>query len=59
MDALAASFAARADEIDAQFGIPGSRVFYLSIPPTLVSTCVDHLKAAAAAITASPVMEDR
>ncbi len=37
---------AKIDEVDAQFGIPGSRVFYLSIPPTLVSTCVDHLKTA-------------
>src|SRR5262245_50543652 len=36
---------AKLDEVDAQFGIPGSRVFYLSIPPTLVSMCVDHLKA--------------
>jgi glucose-6-phosphate 1-dehydrogenase len=34
----------RLDEIDAQFGIPGSRIFYLSIPPGLVATCVEHLK---------------
>ena len=37
---------ARLDAIDQQFGIPGSRVFYLSIPPSLVSMCVDHLKGA-------------
>jgi glucose-6-phosphate 1-dehydrogenase len=37
---------AKLDSIDQQFGIPGSRIFYLSIPPTLVATCVDHLKSA-------------
>src|SRR6185503_14931100 len=37
---------AKLDEVDSQFGIPGSRVFYLSVPPTLVSMCVDHLKTA-------------
>ena len=26
----------RLDEIDIQFGVPGSRIFYLSIPPTAV-----------------------
>lgn len=36
----------RLDEIDAQFGIPGNRVFYLAIPPTLIETCVCQLKAA-------------
>jgi glucose-6-phosphate 1-dehydrogenase len=30
--------------LDAQFGIPGNRVFYLSIPPQLVKMCVEHLK---------------
>ena len=30
--------------LDEQFGIPGSRVFYLSIPPQLVDMCVGHLK---------------
>jgi glucose-6-phosphate 1-dehydrogenase len=30
--------------LDIQFGIPGSRVFYLSIPPQLVKMCVEHLK---------------
>lgn len=33
-------------QLDEQFGIPGSRVFYLSIPPQLVDMCVDHLKQA-------------
>jgi glucose-6-phosphate 1-dehydrogenase len=34
------------EQVDAQFGIPGSRVFYLSIPPQLVQPCVEQLKAA-------------
>ena len=37
---------AKLDAVDAQFGIPGARVFYLSIPPQLVPPCVEHLKAA-------------
>ena len=36
----------RLDEIDAAFGIPGNRVFYLAIPPALIETCVCQLKAA-------------
>jgi glucose-6-phosphate 1-dehydrogenase len=36
----------RLDEIDPQFGIPGNRIFYLAIPPTLIETCVKHLKEA-------------
>jgi glucose-6-phosphate 1-dehydrogenase len=32
--------------VDQQFGIPGSRVYYLSIPPNLVGLCVEHLKSA-------------
>jgi glucose-6-phosphate 1-dehydrogenase len=35
---------ARLDAVDAQFGIPGSRVFYLAVPPFLVPTSVQHLK---------------
>src|SRR5947209_8518435 len=31
-------------EVDQQFGIPGSRIFYLSIPPQLVEISVDRLK---------------
>ena len=37
---------ARLDEIDNLFGIPGSRIFYLSIPPGLVPVCVEHMKTA-------------
>lgn len=36
----------RLDAIDQQFGVPGNRVFYLSIPPQLVPVCVEHLKSA-------------
>ncbi len=36
----------RLDAVDQQFGIPASRVFYLSIPPQLVPMCVQHLKEA-------------
>jgi glucose-6-phosphate 1-dehydrogenase len=32
--------------IDQQFGIPGSRVYYLSIPPSLVPVCIENLKSA-------------
>ncbi|CAN5893829.1 glucose-6-phosphate dehydrogenase [soil metagenome] len=32
------------EAIDQQFGVPGSRVYYLSIPPSLVPMCVDHLR---------------
>jgi glucose-6-phosphate 1-dehydrogenase len=32
--------------IDNQFGIPGSRVYYLSVPPQAVPMCVGHLKSA-------------
>lgn len=35
---------AKLDVIDAQFGIPASRVYYLSIPPGLVQMAVSHLK---------------
>ncbi len=34
----------RLEQIDAQFGIPASRVYYLSIGPGLVPMCVDHLR---------------
>jgi len=33
------------DEVDAQFGIPGSRIFYMSIPPQLIEMSVNNLKA--------------
>ncbi len=32
--------------VDAEFGIPGSRVFYLSIPPQVVQPAVEQLRAA-------------
>jgi glucose-6-phosphate 1-dehydrogenase len=32
-------------EVDQQFGIPGSRIYYLSVPPQLVEISVDKLKA--------------
>ena len=34
------------DEVDVQFGIPGSRIFYMSIPPQLIEVSVNHLKTA-------------
>ncbi|WP_435007025.1 glucose-6-phosphate dehydrogenase [Tundrisphaera lichenicola] len=37
---------AKLDEIDQKFGIPGARIFYLSIPPTMVEVSVDRLKSA-------------
>jgi glucose-6-phosphate 1-dehydrogenase len=37
---------AKLDEIDAQFGIPGSRIYYLSVPPQVVPVCVEQLSAA-------------
>jgi glucose-6-phosphate 1-dehydrogenase len=36
---------ARLESIDQQFGIPGSRVYYLAVPPQVVPTCVQHLQA--------------
>lgn len=35
---------AKLETVDQQFGIPGNRVYYLSIPPGLVPVCVSHLK---------------
>src|SRR5947209_4701197 len=37
---------AKLEAVDQQFGIPGSRVYYLSIPPQFVGMCVQHLKEA-------------
>jgi glucose-6-phosphate 1-dehydrogenase len=34
------------DEIDQARGIPGNRVYYLSIPPSSIATCVDNLQKA-------------
>jgi len=36
----------RLEKIESEFGIPGNRVFYLSIPPSLIDTCVGQLRAA-------------
>jgi glucose-6-phosphate 1-dehydrogenase len=36
----------RLQSIDQQFGIPGSRVYYLAVPPQVVGTCVHGLKEA-------------
>lgn len=41
-----AALKAKLEALDLQFGIPGSRVYYLSIPPSLVQTCVSHLREA-------------
>src|SRR5207248_10288367 len=37
---------ARLTAVDQQFGIPGSRVYYLAVPPQFVGTCVAQLKEA-------------
>jgi glucose-6-phosphate 1-dehydrogenase len=34
------------EALDQQFGVPGSRVYYLSVPPQFVGMCTDHLKTA-------------
>src|SRR5437879_6371526 len=41
-----AQLKAKLEAVDQQFGIPGSRVYYLSIPPQFVGMCVQHLKEA-------------
>jgi glucose-6-phosphate 1-dehydrogenase len=41
-----AQLKARLEALDQQFGVPGSRVYYLAVPPPLVRTCLEHLKAA-------------
>jgi glucose-6-phosphate 1-dehydrogenase len=41
-----AQLKARLEALDGQFGIPGSRVYYLAVPPQVVGTCVAHLKEA-------------
>src|SRR5438552_3371029 len=35
---------ARVRTVEAQFGIPGSRVYYLAVPPSVVATAVAHLR---------------
>jgi glucose-6-phosphate 1-dehydrogenase len=41
-----AQLKAKLEAVDQQFGIPGSRVYYLAVPPQVVAPCVDHLKQA-------------
>jgi glucose-6-phosphate 1-dehydrogenase len=41
-----AQLKAKMEAVDKQFGIPGSRVYYLAVPPQLVGMCVGHLKSA-------------
>lgn len=36
----------RLKEIEGELGIPGNRVFYLAIPPHLITTCAEQLQAA-------------
>jgi len=36
----------RLDEIDPAGGIPGNHIFYLSIPPSAIALCAEHLKGA-------------
>ncbi|MGH2607451.1 MAG: glucose-6-phosphate dehydrogenase [Tepidiformaceae bacterium] len=33
------------EKVEAEFGVPGNRVFYLSIPPSLIATCLQQLRA--------------
>lgn len=35
----------RLEKIEDEFGLPGNRVFYLAIPPQLITTCVAQLQA--------------
>jgi glucose-6-phosphate 1-dehydrogenase len=37
---------AKLDVLDQQFGVPGSRVYYLAVPPSVVPVAVAHLKQA-------------
>ena len=39
-----AALKARLEAVDQQFGVPGSRVYYLAVPPGLVDMCVTRLK---------------
>ena len=41
-----AQLKAKLDALDQQFSIPGSRVYYLAVPPQVVRPCVEHLKEA-------------
>jgi glucose-6-phosphate 1-dehydrogenase len=41
-----ATLAKRLEEIEPGCGVPGNRIFYLSIPPSVMGLCVDQLQAA-------------
>jgi glucose-6-phosphate 1-dehydrogenase len=41
-----AQLKARLEAIDHQFGVRGSRVYYLAIPPQFISVCAEQLKSA-------------
>src|SRR6516165_3326652 len=41
-----AQLKSRLEFVDHEFGIPGSRVYYLAIPPQFVSVCCEHLQSA-------------
>lgn len=45
------------ETLDHQFGIPGNRVFYLAVPPTVTDACVEHLRSAG--MVADPNDPDR
>lgn len=36
----------RLEEVEAERGIPANRIFYLSVPPSAIQTCVEQLQAA-------------
>src|SRR5262249_55197811 len=40
-----AQLKAKLDALDGQFGTAGNRVYYLAVPPSMVDSCVGHLKA--------------
>jgi glucose-6-phosphate 1-dehydrogenase len=41
-----AQLKAKLAALDQQFGVPGSRIYYLAVPPQMVGTCVARLKEA-------------
>src|SRR5262249_37909592 len=47
----------RLDEIEPKFAIPGTRVYYLAIPPSLIDMAVTQLQAAG--LVAPPGQSDR
>jgi len=40
------ALAARLAEVEPQCGVPGNRIYYLSVPPSAITTCMEHLDAA-------------